>query len=58
MSLGQQLPIGPKVVPLLGLPCRILNMSPKKELPWGLWGLRLLTLTLVAFILSGLRFRV
>ena len=31
------LPIGPTVVPIFGLPCRILNMNPKKELLWSLW---------------------
>ena len=30
------LPIGPRVVPFLGLPYRILHMNPKKELLWGL----------------------
>ena len=34
---AQALPIGPIVVPFLGLPYRILNMIPKKELLWGLW---------------------
>ena len=29
-------PIGPIVVPFLGLPYRILHMNPKKELLWGL----------------------
>ena len=31
------LPIGPKVVAFMGLPYRILNMNPEKELLWGLW---------------------
>ena len=29
--------MGSKVVPFLGLPCRILNLNPKKELLWSLW---------------------
>ena len=31
------IPIGSIVVPFLGLPYRILNMNPKKELLWSLW---------------------
>ena len=30
-------PKGPKVVPFLGLPYRILYMNPQKELLWGFW---------------------
>ena len=36
-SIPHKPPIGPRVVPFLGLPYRILNMNPQKELLWGLW---------------------
>ena len=36
-KLYEDLPIGPIVVRFWGLPYRILNMNPKKELLWGLW---------------------
>ena len=37
LDLNHRLPIGSKVVPFLGLPCRILNLNHKKELLWSLW---------------------
>ena len=35
--LAPELPIGSIVVPFWGLPYRILQMNPKKELLWSLW---------------------